>query len=162
MLRQQQCQLIISPRPPEGSDLIQKRLFSDRYRVFYDDTVREAPLTRKDYLEAEHISVLYAPHRPLDLDEHLLRKGIARRFRVLVPGFAGLPAFVQGTDLLATAPGLLRLHLMKGLSSCDVPVSCPVMPMYMIWHQRHQQDPAHRWLREQLALVCSETSNNTA
>lgn len=147
MLRQQQCQLIISPRPPEGTDIVQKRLFADRYRVFYDPAMREAPRTRKDYLAAEHVTVLYAPQRPLDLDQHLLSKGIERRFRVMVPGFAGLPAFIRGTDLLATVPGLLRQHLMRGLADAEVPVACPGMPMYMIWHLRHQQDAAHRWLR---------------
>jgi DNA-binding transcriptional LysR family regulator len=25
--------------------------------------------------------------------------------------------------------------------------------MYLIWHARYQQDPAHRWLREQLEAV---------
>ena len=147
MLRQQQCQLIISPRPPEGTDIVQKRLFADRYRVFYDPAMREAPRTRKDYLAAEHVTVLYAPQRPLDLDRHLQDKGVVRRFRVMVPGFAGLPAFIRGTDLLATVPGLLRQHLMRGLADAEVPVPCPGMPMYMIWHLRHQQDAAHRWLR---------------
>lgn len=153
MLRQQQCQLIISPRPPEGSDVMQKRLFTDRYRVFYDPQVRSAPTSRKDYLNAEHISVLYSPQRMLDLDRVLQDKGIARRFRVLVPGFAGLPSFIRGTDVLATAPGLLREHLMRDLAHAEVPVPCPSLPMYMVWHQRHQQDQAHRWLREQLQLV---------
>ena len=150
MLRQQQCQLIISPRPPEGADIVQKRLFADRYRVFYDPTVREAPRQRKDYLAAEHVTVLYAPQRALDLDQHLQAKGIERRFRVTVPGFAGLPAFIRGTALLATVPGLLREHLMRGLADAEVPVPCPTLPMYMIWHLRHQQDAAHRWLRDQL------------
>ena len=153
MLRQQQCQLIISPRPPEGADIVQKRLFADRYRVFYDPTVREAPRHRKDYLAAEHVTVLYAPQRPLDLDQHLQAKGIERRFRVMVPGFAGLPAFIRGTDLLATVPGLMRDHLMRGLADAEVPVPCPTMPMYMIWHLRHQQDAAHRWLRDQLEAI---------
>jgi DNA-binding transcriptional LysR family regulator len=27
------------------------------------------------------------------------------------------------------------------------------MPMYMIWHMRHQHDPAHRWLRAELEAV---------
>ena len=147
MLRQQQCQLIISPRPPEGSDILQKRLFADRYRVFYDPAMRKAPRSRKDYLAAEHVTVLYAPQRPLDLDRHLSDKGIERRFRVMVPGFAGLPAFIRGTDLLATVPGMMREHLMRGLADAEVPVPCPTMPMYMIWHLRHQQDAAHRWLR---------------
>jgi DNA-binding transcriptional LysR family regulator len=153
MLRQQQCQLIISPRPPEGTDIVQKRLFADRYRVFYDPAVREAPRTRKAYLAAEHVTVLYAPQRPLDLDQHLQSKGIERRFRVMVPGFAGLPAFIRGTDLLTTVPGLMREHLMRGLQDAEVPVPCPTMPMYMIWHLRHHQDMAHRWLRAQLEAV---------
>ena len=155
MLRQQQCQLVISPRPPEGTDIVQKRLFADRYRVFYDPTVRDAPRNRKDYLAAEHVTVLYAPQRPLDLDQHLLGKGIERRFRVMVPGFAGLPAFIRGTDLLATVPGLMRQHLMRGLAHAEVPVPCPVMPMYMIWHLRHQQDAAHRWLRRQIEEIAT-------
>ena len=162
MLRQQQCQLIISPRPPEGADIVQKRLFADRYRVFYDPKVRTAPTSRKDYLAAEHVTVLYAPQRPLDLDQHLLSKGIERRFRVLVPGFAGLPAFIRGTDLLTTVPGLMREHLMRGLQDAEVPVPCPTMPMYMVWHQRHQQDLAHRWLRDQLQAVAQSVIPTTS
>lgn len=153
MLRQQQCQLVISPRPPEGADILQKRLFTDHYRVFYDPAVRSAPDSAEDYLAAEHITVVYAPHRRLDLDQHLQKQGIERRFAVQVPGFSGLPLFIQGTPLLATVPGLLHKHLMRDLASAPVPVPCPEMPMYMIWHQRHQQDPAHLWLRQQLETV---------
>ncbi len=153
MLRQQHCQLIISPRPPEGADILQKRLFADRYRVFYDPAVRSAPTTAEDYLAAEHVTVVYAPQRPLDLDALLLSRGVLRRFAVQVPGFSGLPSFIVGTPWLATVPGLLQNHLMRDLASAPVPVPCPDMPMYMIWHQRHQQDPAHQWLRQQLEAV---------
>ena len=162
MLRQQQCQLIVSPRPPEGTDIVQKRLFADRYRVFYDPAVREAPRSRKDYLAAEHVSVLYAPQRTLDLDQHLQAKGIERRFRVMVPGFAGLPAFLRGTDMLATVPGLMREHLMRGLADAEVPLPCPSLPMYMIWHLRHQQDAAHRWLRALLQEVAQPLQGRAA
>jgi DNA-binding transcriptional LysR family regulator len=153
MLRQQHCQLVISPRPPEGADLVQKRLFTDHYRVFYDSAMRSAPRTRREYLAAEHVSVLYTPNRPLDLDRVLQARGIERRFRVLVPGFAGLASFVRGTELLATAPGLLSAHLLQGLAQAEVPVPCPSLPMYMVWHQRHQHDRAHLWLRAQLTQV---------
>ncbi len=153
LLRQAQCDLVISPRPPEAGDIVQKRLFEDRFRVFYDATVRAAPRDLADYLAAEHATVLYMPNRPLDFDEQLLREGVQRRFRVLVPGFAGLPAFLRGSDLLATAPGLLRHRLMSGLASAEPPLPCPTLPMYLIWHQRHQHDAAHRWLREQLEAV---------
>lgn len=153
MLRQEHCQLIISPRPPDGADMMQKRLFSDRYRVFYDPAMRAAPISKKDYLSSEHITVVYTPNRPLDLDAHLLGQGIERRFVVQVPGFAGLPSFMLGTPLLATVPGLLHQHLMRGLAHAKVPVNCPELPMYMVWHLRHQQDPAHQWLRQQIEAV---------
>ena len=153
LLRSDDCQLIISPRPPDGGDIMQKRLFDDRYRVFYDPRVRQAPSDLSDYLASEHASVLYEPSRSLDLDEWLLRRGLQRRFRVFVPGFAGLPPFLLGSDLLATAPGMLQHQLLSGLASIEPPMPCPALPMYLIWHQRHQHDAAHRWLREQLEAV---------
>jgi len=153
MLRQEHCQLVISPRPPEGGDVMQKRLFEDEPRVFFDPTQRQAPLTQAEYLAAEHITVLYEPRRSLDLDQWLLEHGVQRNFRVLVPGFAGLPAFIRGSQLITTAPGLLQNHLLKDLASAPVPVPCPTMPMYMIWHRRYHDDSAHRWVREHLSQI---------
>lgn len=156
MLRADACQLVISPRPPDGSDVVQKRLFEDRYRVFYDPTVRAAPRHRADYLAAEHATVVYEPQRSLDIDQHLAAQGVERRFVVMAPGFSALPAFIRGTPLLATAPGLLALHAWSGLAHSKPPVSCPPMPMYLIWHQRYSQDPAHRWLRAQIDEVVAQ------
>jgi DNA-binding transcriptional LysR family regulator len=153
MLRHDECQLVISPRPPEGSDIVQKRLFEDQYRVFYDASVRAAPRDEADYLAADHATVVYEPRRSLDLDQHLAAKGLHRRFAVMVPSFSALPSFLRGTALLATAPGLLGRQTFTGLASCPPPVSCPTMPMYAIWHARYQQDAAHRWLRAQLEAV---------
>jgi DNA-binding transcriptional LysR family regulator len=153
MLRSDDCQLVISPRPPEGSDIVQKRLFEDLYRVFYDPAVRDAPLTEADYRAARHATVVYEPRRSLDLDQLLAARGVMRDFAVLVPAFSALPAFVRGTPLLVTAPGLLARHTLAGLASCPPPVPCPTMPMYAIWHLRYQQDSAHRWLRSLLEAV---------
>lgn len=152
MLRHDHAQLVISPRPPEGADVLHQMLFQDDYRVFYDPEVRRAPGTVQEYLAAEHVTVLYEPRRQLHADEDLERRGILRSFRVTVPGFAGIPAFLEGTDLLATAPGLLRGHLLRGFADAPVPVACVPLPMYVIWHERYRADPAHRWLRRQLAI----------
>jgi len=153
MLRNAHCQLVISPRPPDGADILQKRLFEDEYRVFFDPTQRKPPTSRAQYLAAQHITVVYEPRRALDLDQWLAARGVQRNFAVMVPGFAGLPSFIRGSQLLATAPGLLHAHLLRDLGCARVPVACPKMPMYMIWHMRHQHDPAHRWLRAELEAV---------
>ena len=162
LLRSDACQLVISPRPPDGTDIVQKRLFEDQYRVFYDASVRSAPATEADYLAADHATVAYEAHRGLDLDRQLLARGVRRRFAVRVPGFAALPAFVRGTALLTTAPSLLARTALAGLASASVPVVCPAMPMYLIWHARYQQDAAHRWLRAEVEGVVGPVLSQSA
>jgi DNA-binding transcriptional LysR family regulator len=63
-------------------------------------------------------------------------------------------ADLHGADvLLATLPGLLRASLLRGFATVAPPLPTPPMPMFMVWHQRHQADPMHRWLRDELVAV---------
>lgn len=153
LLRDDSCQLLVTPRPPEGSDIVQKRLFEDRYGVFFDPARREAPVTEADYLAADHATVLYEPRRELEIDRWLAAHGIARRIVATVPGFAGIATLLQGGPWLATLPTLLGRGVLRGLACATVPVPTPPMPMYLVWHRRHQGDPAHEWLRAELEAV---------
>lgn len=157
LLRDEVCQLIITPRPPEGSDILQKRLFEDRYCVFYDPSQRAAPASREAYLGADHVTVLYEPRRALDIDQWMLSQGMERRFVASVPGMAALGSMLRGSDWLATAPSLLARQSLRGLATAPVPLVLPAMPMYMVWHLRHHSDPVHQWLRTALEQVVQET-----
>ncbi len=147
MLRDGRCQVIISPRPPDAADLVQTRLFEDRYVVYYDPARRGAPASLDEYLAAEHATVVYEPQRSLDVDHVLAERGVERRFVVTVPGIAALAAFVRDSEMLTTAPSVIAGSLMAGLAFCEPPLPCPPLPMYLIWHARHQADPMHVWLR---------------
>lgn len=153
LLRDEQCHLIISPRPPKAADIMQKRLFEDEHCVFYDPAHRKAPKTLEDYVAAEHVTVVYLPRRSIDIDEHLASVGVQRRFRVAVPGYSAIPGFLRGGDLIATAPSLLRFGPMEGLASAAAPFSLPKLPMFMIWSRRDHDDPAHRWMRGEIEAV---------
>jgi len=157
LLRDDHCQLLVTPRPPAASDVLQKRLFEDRYVVFYDAAARAAPAGADDYLAADHVTVRYEPRRRLDIDEVLAARGVARRFVAEVPGFAGIGPFLRGSTSLATLPALLRAHLLRGFAVAPVPLECPPMPMFMVWHRRHHADPAQRWLRDQLEAIVAES-----
>ena len=156
LLRDEACQLIVTPRPPEGSDVFQKRLFEDHYKVFFDPTQRSAPQDLADYLAAEHVTVLYEPRRPLDIDDWLHAQGVQRRFVATVPGMAGLGAMLRGGPWLATAPSLLERGALQGLALAAAPLPLPPLPMYLVWHRRHQADPVQRWLRDHLEAVVAE------
>jgi DNA-binding transcriptional LysR family regulator len=147
-LRDHGVELVISPRLPDAGDIKHRRLFSDEYRVFYDAAMRRAPRSLSQYLQAEHVAVVHNTQRRLDLDEQLTRLGIERRFAVTLSSFGGVAGFLQGTDRLATLPGRLRQGLLRGLADAPTPFKTPTMPMFAAWHVRHQDDPAHAWLRQ--------------
>jgi DNA-binding transcriptional LysR family regulator len=153
LLRDDDCQLVITPRPPEGSDILQKRLFQDRYGVFFDPGCRAAPASDAEYLAAEHVTVLYEPRRALEIDRWLSERGVSRRIVATVPGFAGIAGLLQGSDWIATLPTLLGRGVLRGLAVAPAPLPTPPMPMYLVWHRRHQGDPAHQWLRAELEAV---------
>ena len=46
MLRENRCDLLITPLPPVGIDIVQKRLLSDHYVCYYDPKTRTAPSSR--------------------------------------------------------------------------------------------------------------------
>lgn len=161
MLRERCCDLIVTPRPPEGSDIVQRSLLNDRYRCFFDSRVRTAPATLEEYLAARHITVAYEDGRRMEFDELLEARGLSRPIGVAVPNFGGIAAFLRGTDMLASLPSLMRLGPLEGFGMGALPLSVPDLSMSLVWHRRDQDDPRHAWLRGQLEEVASEIMSAT-
>lgn len=153
ILREARCDLLITPRPPAGADIFQKRLLADRWVCFYDGAARPAPRTEADYFRARHVSVVYERGDRLAFDSGLEQRGRKRDFAVTVPNFSGVPVFLRGSAYLATLPGLTRTGIMRGFDSAPLPFDFPEMPMYLVWHRRHHLDPAYGWLRSVLQEV---------
>jgi len=160
LLRENHCDLLISPRPPEGIDIVQKRLLTDHYVVFYDPQMRDAPKSIDDYLAARHITVRYGNNRTLEFDQMLEDQGIDRNIVLRVPNFTAIAEFLRGSKMIATLPSLLQNHALRDFAQTAVPITTLKpgtidLPIYMCWHQRYQHDPSHQWLREQLEDVVS-------
>lgn len=153
VLRESRCDMLITPRPPSGADIFQKRLLADRWVCFYDTGQRSAPQSEADYFGARHVSVVYAGGERLAFDSGLEQQGKARDFAVTVPNFSGVPAFLHGSQYLATLPGLTRFGIMRGFGWAPLPFGFPEMPMYLVWHRRHHLDPGQGWLRAALLGV---------
>ncbi len=164
LLRERGCDLLITPLPPTGMDIVQKRLITDRYACFYDPAIRSPPAGPEDYLRARHVTVAHAEGEALDFDRRLEAQGVTRDIAIRVAGFSGIAAFLRGSDMLATLPGLLRQSTLEALASCPVPLDAVSveLPLYLVWHQRDQQDPRHAWLRGQLLAAAQEQGRSGA
>lgn len=150
LLRSQVCDLVLTPHPPSGDDIVQRRLFEDRSVCFYDPAVREAPQTLDDYLAARHISIAFGAGEQLAIDTALDARGVARNVVVSVANFSGIAPFLQGTDLLATVPAGMAKTGLRGFAYCPPPVPQDPIRMFMAWHRRNHDAPAHGWLRDKL------------
>ncbi len=153
LLRTDRCDLLLTPRPPEGADILQKLLLEDQYVCYYDDTVRAAPRTEHDYLAAGHIAVVHDDRGPLQFDLELGARGIHRDVVATVQSFSGVAAFLRASPLLATLPAMLVHGALRGFASCPLPFGAHRLPMYLVWHQRNHLDPAHVWLRDEVQAV---------
>jgi len=163
MLRENRCDLLITPLPPSGIDIVQKRLLSDHYVCYFDPKARAAPSGRDAYLAARHITVVYTDNERLDFDRRLAANGYHRDIAISVPSFSGVPSFLRGSQMLASMPSLLASGVMRGFAQTRIPLASRTrmlaeLPMFMVWHQRYQKDPAHRWVRSQLDIVAATTA----
>ncbi len=75
--------------------------------------------------------------------------GIERRSNVHVPALSLMPGVIARTDLVGTMPGRVPLNMIQSpaLQVLPLPFELPDLPVHAIWHERMQDNPAHRWLR---------------
>ncbi len=86
-------------------------------------------------------------------DRLLQSQGKQRRVRYEVPFFAAaFPALVH-SDMLLITPAHIARNAMElyPLTYRQLPVEAPAFNYYLYWHELHDADPAHRWLRECIA-----------
>lgn len=89
------------------------------------------------------------------VDEALERSGHSRRIVLGVPHFHGLAAAVAQSTMIAAVPvQFARLAAAQmELAIYELPIKTPAPQISLYWHQRHDKNPAHVWLREQIVAV---------
>lgn len=93
-------------------------------------------------------------------DAALAREGVSRRVVMSVPVFEGVLQVVAASDMIALFPRVLAEHRAQGsgIAVYTPPFKVPPPLLCMIWHSRHNNAPAHLWLRgmirEILAPLC--------
>ena len=86
------------------------------------------------------------------VSEALAAIGRRRRVVLTLPQFYGVGLAVSRGRLLAAVPvqfaRAVAGELALGIYRTPIPI--PVQKVHLYWHRRHDHEPAHRWLREQV------------
>jgi DNA-binding transcriptional LysR family regulator len=141
-----------------AQELRVRGLFRDRFIgvVRLGHPLIQDEITPARYAAGRHVGV---SRRGLDkgpIDEALEPIGLKRQVVTLVEGFSTALALARGSDLIASVPERHSGNLRVGMHSFPLPFATPEISVALLWHPRLHADPAHRWLRSCVRVVCAE------
>ncbi len=106
-----------------------------------------------DFLAYPHALISILGGRTGVVDEALATQGLSRRISLWIPHFGTAANVIASSDLILTLPtrGAVALAASGGLHHFALPIPVPTFDYRLIWHDRSQADPAHKWLRDLIA-----------
>ena len=133
------------------------KLFTDDWVcvVWKDHPTVKDTLSLEQYLELPHVSTDFGTGTDTVEDVAIRRDGLTLASRVTYGGFSSLPFVVPGTSMIATIQRRLAHVLEHALPIKLLPTPLPLPPLQetLFWHERHDFEPGHLWLRNLLIEV---------
>ena len=121
-------------------------------------------MTLDAYCAAEHLRVSFAGRARGFVDAALARLGRERRVMITVNQFFTAGRVVHQSDLLTVLPRsfVAATGFEAGLATQALPFELPGIDVALLWHRRHETDPAQIWLRETITSAAHQVAAATA
>lgn len=149
--------LAIEVRPAEAPGLKMRALAEDGFAclVRADHPGVGAHLDLETFVGLSHALISPQGEGISIVDRKLSELGLSRRVALRIRYFLAAPLVVAHSDLVLTAPREMceRMVAMAPLRVLEPPLELGKFRTSMVWHQRVDDDPAHRWLRAAVAGV---------
>ena len=141
---------------PLSSDILHTQIMVDKTVVVARDGhphIKDA-LDLETYLQQDHILTSSRRRGPGLEDFELSRLGVQRRIRLRCQHYFAACRVVSQTDLLLTMPERYAQVANQQFKNqvLPFPTELPPFDVYLYWHANVDNDPANRWLREQVML----------
>jgi DNA-binding transcriptional LysR family regulator len=151
-LRDNECDLLLSPLVTDSLGLYTRALFEEHYAVFTStgSIWAQRALTLPDYAGAGHLLLSYEGNWRPFYHETLADLGITLDPVLDVPGIGAVPQLMAGTDLLLTAPSRLADALRPGCVMLKPPFHSNFR-LQMFWNATAHERPVNRWLRRMVS-----------
>ena len=150
ILRASRYRMLITPTPPDDSDLKKVSLIQSKMEVFYDSTVRKPPKTWKQFAESRYVEVRFSDTESSLMALPSIDTSTMGPPTISVPNFSSLAPMIKGTDRVTIQLAAMKLGLLKDLASAPLPFKTNTLTLFLVWHRRENDDPAHQWLRQKI------------
>lgn len=113
---------------------------------------REKDLGVNDFVAYPHIAVITGGGWMDIVDRPLRELGKRRRIKVKLSSYGAALKIAKQSDLLVVLPQHVARNTLDddSLLYRPLPFKVPKVQMTLWWHECHQNDPAHKWLREEI------------
>ncbi|MGE3304223.1 MAG: LysR family transcriptional regulator [Hyphomonadaceae bacterium] len=140
-----------------GPEVRTLALFRDRLvgAVRRGHPLAPGAVTAAQYRAGLHVAVSRTGLEEDAVDLPFLPRGLKRRVGCVAGGFSAALALARASDLIATVPERHTLYLRAGMATFPLPIAAQGFTVSMLWHPRMDADPAHRWLRGCVRVVCA-------
>jgi len=149
-LRASRYRLLITPMPPDDPDLVKESLVSSRMAVFFDPKIRTAPETWEQYVSSEHVDVKFSDTEASIMALPSVDLSVFNPPRITVPNFGSLAHMIIGTDRISTQLDVMKRGLLGDLDVAPLPIETNLVDLFLVWHRREHDDPAHDWFRQRI------------
>jgi DNA-binding transcriptional LysR family regulator len=150
ILRASRYRFLITPTPPDDADLIKVSLLEAKMMIFFDSAVRQAPKTWKQFAESRYVEVRFSDTETSLMALPSIDPSKLNPPTISVPNFALLPSMIKGTDRITTQLGAMKYGLLSDLDVAPLPFKTDPINLFLVWHQREDDDPAHEWFRQKI------------
>lgn len=142
---------------PFGDQIHHKLFRQDRFVVVArkGHPAMKEGLGLNAYLAAQHILVSTRSEGLGLEDANFAKQGHTRKIALRSQHFFIACHTVQHTDYLVTMPESYAQVVNRGLATetHPLPIPVPQIDVFLYWHQQAENDPANRWLRDQLTAL---------
>ncbi|MDE1166636.1 MAG: LysR family transcriptional regulator [Pseudomonas sp.] len=114
-------------------------------------------ITLDDYLALTHIHISSRRNGLGYVDLALGKMGLQRKIALRSQHYLMASQVLQQTDMVMTVPE--RFARRHDLNFVRLPVGdLPPVETHLYWHESTDQDPANRWMREQIIELCQQVT----
>lgn len=161
ILRASRYRMLITPTPPSDADLEKVSLIKAKMEVFYDASVRPPPETFEQFAQSKYVEVRFSDTESSLMALPSLDSSKMNEPEISVPNFSLLTPMIKGTDRITTQIAAMKFGLLKDLSSAPLPFNTETLDLFLVWHSREHNDPAHKWLRKKIIKTAKSITKNT-
>ncbi|WP_137885703.1 LysR family transcriptional regulator [Pseudomonas sp. 2FE] len=138
------------------------KLLADRYvcAIRKGHPLAKDKLSLDEYMSLTHIHISSRRSGLGYVDLTLGKMGIQRKIALRSQHYLMASMVMQQTDMAMTVPE--RFARSHDLHYIGLPVEVPPVETHLYWHESTDQDPANRWMREQLIELAQQITSREA